>query len=275
MPRKNQKRFVVSRRRPRRQHVVVDPVTRFVIPQQQRVRFRYAWTANTLISSFTLSANSVYFLFNANNIFNPNANITGENYPVGVPQWQFLYSKYYVRACHIKATATVVGVIGVTSARYILFPLAYTNSIAGIQTVDDLSGQPNCSAIGQVGPVSGNTITHLMHKATTTHMLSRPESQLHNAPDTSGFLVSSAQQPTSDWYWFVAVTNNSPGAILPPDINFIFEITYECDLFQPGVMAPIVDMMSQRFNLISPPVRRPSAQSSESPYEDVEEKFPP
>lgn len=221
-------------------------VSRFVMPQEVSRVFRYAWQSNTATSSI-LSSTTGYFVFRGNNMFNPNATILGENYPVGIPAMANLYQFYYVRSATLKVTVSTTATIAVSNCRFIIWSTQYQNGLPlGAQTVDDFDGQPNSSRVAQVGPVSGTTVASISQSRRSAEMLSRTESSLHCSVEASGALVVSTPQPTIPWYFIVVYSNNDPTAIVLPDMLFHFELTFDAVLFAPVPLPISADIVYPR-----------------------------
>jgi len=225
-------------------------VSRFVVAQESARSFRYAWQANTATSTI-ISSSTGYFSFRGNNIFNPNATILGENFPVGVPAMANLYQFYYVRGATLKVTVTTIGVIAESSARFLIWSSAYGAGLpVGAVSVDDFDGQANATNAALVGPVSGTTIRSLTQARRTNEMLSRVESGVHCAPEASGSLTSASVQPTTVWFFNVIFSNNDPTAIILPNMLFHFELTFDTILFSPVAFPIGVDLVTIPSNAV-------------------------
>lgn len=209
---------------PRNVHVIPDVVENHIF-----YSIKYGSAVAAPISAFTAG-----FLFSGNSIFNPDRNAVLENYPVGVPQMSQLYARYQVIGSTIRVRCTVHDAIANTSLRFAIYPHAYTSALpAGAVAVDDFIGQPRCSQLVSVGPVSGISLSRIAtHSLTTSAMLSRPASQLYCNEDVSGFLATSTFQPNSQWFWNI-IFSNSVDLLSIPLAEFEISINYHVRFYQP------------------------------------------
>jgi len=225
--RNNNRRSKRSRRSIRN----VPRVTGHVAPNQFRTRVAYSVNYQAS-SAGTLSANSGYFQFTANSVYNPDLQVILERFPIGIAQWSHLYQRYYVEACTMKVSVQPIAGITAAEGHWIIAAHPYTSSIpAGAQTATDFMGQPFCSPLKTAGPISN--VTFMRQRFSSAQMLSRPGSQIHNSEPTSGFLNSATYQPIDQWFWTIVFTNSTAAATFPA---LAFQFTMEMDivLFQNG-----------------------------------------
>jgi hypothetical protein len=202
-----------------------------VAPNQFRTRVAYA-VKYVAAAAGTLSPNSGYFQFTGNSVYNPDLQVITERYPIGIAQWSHLYQRYYVAGSSLRVTAQAIAGIGSSEAYWIIAAHPYTNAIpAGALEASDFEGQPYCSKLQTVGPISH--VTEMTKRFRSSTLFSRPESQIHNSEPTSGFLNSSTYQPIDQWFWTVVFTQANVSAGFPA-LSFTFTIEYDIVLFQNG-----------------------------------------
>lgn len=242
MPGRRQKRPSRIRRKNRgiaggrRTTSVALPVRSDIIPDTLQTHVRYSVTyAASAGTALSLSSN--VFQFTGNSIFNPDLNSIVENYPKGVVEWAGLYVRYQVVKSEIECIvnpASSTSTIALSQCKFILYPHAYSTALpGGAISADDLVGQPRASRLEILGPLSGTSNkSPLRMSMTSSAMFARPDSQLRNSEEHSGFLVSNTFQPHSQWFWSFIITNNS-GAAVPVDARITFNIRYTVRLYQP------------------------------------------
>lgn len=220
-----------GRRRPRLTNALTS--TRHVIPPFFRTKvaysIRYRETDGT-----PLGANTVFYQFLGNSVFNPDLNTTFERYPIGIPQWSQMYQRYYVQSSKIDVRVQPQQGLTLGESMFVIYPHAYTSVLpGGALHADDFVGQPFASRVYTAGPVSA--IGRGSMARTSALMFSRPESQVRCSEDTSGFLVSSSYQPNNQWYWTVVFSGQKDDATLMAQA-ITFTIEYNVILFQPNAL---------------------------------------
>jgi len=215
-----------------------------VMPNVMRTHFEYNVTYRTTVTGITLSPSTVYFQFAANGMYNPDLNVSLENFPTGLAQMGQIYERYQVVGSQCQVQITMTQGIPVTNVRAIIWPHQYSQAVGATATVDDFSGQPNAGRIFMAGPVSGLSHGQSSQSRTTAYMLSRPEAQVRCAPDTSGIIYTS--NPATLWYWTVVISNENLAAVALPDVQVSFRITYLANLFGQAVFDPTNNALRNR-----------------------------
>lgn len=225
-------------RRPRNPLSRVPRIRGPVVPQNLIVDLIYSVRYDTSTAS-TFGTNSGYFLFSGNSVFNPDLNVTLENYPIGVTNWANLYARYHVISSSLETRCSVWAPIVDTSLRFCVWPHAYSATLpTGASDVESFVGQPLCSEVQIVGPVSGISVSRSFKKnMSTARVFARPPSQLFNDENTSGYLVNNSFQPNSQWFWFVVFSNNVDGVFTIPKATFEFKLRFRVSLYHPRAMA--------------------------------------
>lgn len=203
----------------------------------------------------TFGTSSGFFLFSGNSVFNPDLNAALENYPVGVPEISNLYDRYQVVASTISVRAITYDAIVNSAVRFCVYCRPYIASFSSsLQSVDDFLGQPNCSKMMMLGPVSGISISPTLTVArSTASVLSRTPSQVQCSADTSGYVTDGTYQPASQWYWFVVFSNANSTAITPPGCVFELKVRYRVRFFAPrSLVASSHDVTGQVIPVFEP-----------------------
>jgi len=194
----------------------------------------YAATYSTTLNPFPVSANTTAFIFTGNNLYNPDLNVALESYPVGHVQLATLYNRYQVMGSSLEVT---INANAASSFRYMISAHAFSSNLPiGAVAAEDFTGLPLATRIQSLGPNTGTTVGRLTRSYRTAFVLSRPESQLFNSEDHSGYCTNATFQPASQWFWYFVVSNNVIGSILPPSATITFRIVYHTRYYQPHML---------------------------------------
>lgn len=210
-----------------------------VLPFPQSFRTRVKYQRGIPVDQFTVvNADTSVVQFLGNSIYNPDLSILLENYPIGVTEIAALYARYMVRSCKLTFKVQCTDSNLTSNGRYAVWAHPYTRVLpSGFSSADDLVGQTLASKMMSIGPVNGISVSQpFSRRFTTAQVLARPEIQILRAQDVSGYCVDGSFQPFSQWFWTIAVTNDTGLIGQPNGLRFQVELEYDVEFYQPRAL---------------------------------------
>lgn len=191
-----------------------DDGTELITPDTMRVKLRYvdaqAYTGVT-------PADAVY---RGNSVFDPNF-AAGGLQPAGFDEWALLYNTYRVMASKCKIQAIAGNAV---PTRVTLW--ANTQGSATGLTAIQQCEQPYCEHYIMGNSGGGHDKATLTKYMSTSEIWGVPVAQVRTDPSFSSGVTNN---PSSQWYWNIAVDSSFPGTTVSTIIDY--EITYYVEFF--------------------------------------------
>lgn len=205
-------------RRPRKTSLVKD--IGYLFPQRLRVKLPYTEAALT----FSGAATPQEYVFNGNNLFDPNRTGTGHQ-PLGYDQIKSMYNRYYVSACKIRvelwsaSTGTYTG-----AGNMIIVPNNDSTGLIATYTATNIMEQEHARRKAWANASSKDAKVVATHSMTTRRILSSPGSTSYDAQ------AQIAAAPVDAWYWHIVLASVDDASLI--SVAFRVTLVYSCEFFE-------------------------------------------